>query len=190
MWPQGAQVEPAGGLDGVGVEQGAGRAVPDGGGDGGEVVDRSHLVVDRHHADHCHVRTERGGERVEVDPSALVDGDHGASVALDGVQDGVVLGGRADPASTDGAGDRRVVALGPAAGEDHLTRPAPDDLGDPVACLVDRPPRVAGEAVRAARVAEPLGQEREHRLHRFGPHRRRRGVIEVDERLHERHAKA
>ena len=55
-------------------------------------------------------------------------------------------------------------------------------VGDDVARLVDGPPGVAGEAVRAARVGEALGEERQHRLDRLGAHRRRRRVVEVDER--------
>ena len=42
-------------------------------------------------------------------------------------------------------------------------------------------PRVARQHVRSGRVAEPVAQERQHRLDRLGPHRRRGGVVEVDE---------
>ena len=59
-----------------------------------------------------------------------------------------------------------VVALGAAAGEHDLARPAADDAGDAVAGLVDGSPGVAGEAVRAARVGEALGEERQHGVDR------------------------
>ena len=55
----------------------------------------------------------------------------------------------------------------------------PSAVGDHVAGLVDRPAGLAGEAVRAGRVGEALGEERQHRLDRLGAHRRRRRVVEV-----------
>ena len=104
--------------------------------------------------------------------------------ALDGVQHRVVLGGRAHrpPAATaHGADDRRVVGLRAAPREHDLARAAADGVGDAVAGFVHRPAGIACEAVRAARVGEALGEEREHRVDRTRAHRRRRRVVEVDE---------
>ena len=183
--PQLTQVEPAGGLDGVGVQHGARRAVADEARDRRQIGDRADLVVDGHHADDGDVRSERRVELVEIDVRSGVDADDGAVVALDDLQHRVVLGGRAHgPATADRADDRRVVALGAAAGEHDLAWAAPDDVGDAVPCLVDGPPGVPGEAMRPARVGEALGEERQHRLDRVRPHRRRRRMIEVDEPGH------
>ena len=120
-----------------------------------------------------------------------VDRHDGAAVALDDVQHGVVLGGRAHGAAArrrSTPGDGGVVALGAAAGEHDLAGPAADDGGDAVAGLVDGPAGVAGEAVRAAGVGEPLGEERQHRLDRLRAHRRRRRMVEVHEPVHRRNA--
>ena len=178
-----AEVEPAGGLDGVGVQHSARCTLANHGRHRGEVGDRADLVVDGHHADDGDVAvraprraasrsTWRGG----------VDADDGAAAALDDLQHGVVLGRWAHrPATDDRADDRRVVALGAAAREDDLAWAAPDDVGDTVPGLVDGPPGIPGEAVRPAGVGEALGEERQHRLDRLRPHRRRRRMIEVHE---------
>ena len=66
---------------------------------------------------------------VEVDPAGGVDADDRAAEVLDDVEDGVVLGRRADgpPAEAgDGADQRGVVALGATAGEHDLAGAAPD----------------------------------------------------------------
>jgi hypothetical protein len=187
--PDRAQVEPRCGLHGVGVQDGAGREPPDDGAHRGEVGHRADLVVDGHHAHDGDVVSERRAQRREVDATRRVDRDDGATGALDGVQHGVVLGGRADGAPTaagDRTGDRRVVGLRAAPREDDLPGPAADDRGDVVAGLVDSAPRVTGEAVRSAGVGEALGEERQHRRDRVLAHRRRRRVVEVDQAVHAR----
>ena len=55
----------------------------------------------------------------------------------------------------------------------------PITLGDLVASLVDRRRASPGEPMRTARVGEPLGEERQHRLDRARPHRRGRRMIEI-----------
>ena len=91
----------------------------------------------------------------------------------------------------DRSGDRRVVALGPAAREHDLARQAPDDLGDPVPGVVDGPAGLAGEAMGAARVGVAVGEERQHRVDGDLTHRRRRRMVEVHELLgHPRKATA
>ena len=77
------------------------------------------------------------------------------------------------------AGDGQVVGLGAAAGEHDLPRPGAEARGDDVAGLVERLAGLPGHGVGARRVAEPLGQERQHGLDRLGPHRRGGGVVEV-----------
>ena len=152
---------------------------------GRQVGDGADLVVDGHHADDRDVVAERVGERVELARGRHAStAHHRAGEALDGVQHGVVLRGgahRAPAVAADGADDRRVVGFRAAPREHDLARAAADRRGDVVAGLVDRPPRVAGEAVRSARVGEALGEERQHRVDRGLAHRRRRRVVEVDQ---------
>ena len=80
-----AQVEPAGRLDGVGVEHGVGRAGAHERGEGGEVIDGADLVVDRHDRHHADALgpageglLERVTQRGRVDAAQLVDVDDGA----------------------------------------------------------------------------------------------------------------
>ena len=142
------------------------------------------LVVDRHHADDGDVGAERGGERVEVDAAGA---RRRRRRCRRGARRRAARRGARRPGTPAGRRARRtapvIAALSasvPHAGEHDLARPAADDVGDDVAGLVDGPAGVAGEAVRAARVGEALGEERQHRLDRLGPHRRRRRVVEVD----------
>ncbi len=117
-----------------------------------------------------------------INASGGIDTDHETMTSLDGVQHGVVLDGRAhchSAATIDRAEDGGVVGLGSTTGEDHLARPATEHVGDIVASLVDRLADLPGESVRTGRVGELLTEERQHRLDRFGPHRRRRRVVEV-----------
>ena len=111
-----------------------------------DVADRADLVVGPHHAGDARRRVpspERLGERLRHDPAGRLDGQPGDLRAvvlgqpLDAVQDGVVLGGAHHDPAAAGVGlparpeqalDREVVALGAAAGEEHLRRagrPAP-----------------------------------------------------------------
>ena len=56
--------------------------------------------------------------------------------------------------------------------------------GHQLARLVDRLAGIARSTVRSRRVAEALGEERQHRLDRLGSHRRGRRVIEVGQLRH------
>ena len=75
---------------------------------------------------------------------------------------------------------REVVRLGAAGREDDLARLGVEARGDPLVGLVERGPGLPTEGVRRRRVAELLGQERQHRVERLAAERRRGGVIEVD----------
>ena len=200
-----SQVEPAGRLDGIGVQQRIGGVPPHHPGDLGDVGDRADLVVDRHDADDRDVgrRVEGGRQFVAVDPPEPSDADDptltGAIIAamiaevLDDVEDRVMLDRWAHCDSTPGGdrpGDRHVVALGSTTGEHDLVRVATDHAGDGVAGLVDRLAGTSSEAMRAGRVGVQLGQVRHHRVDRLGAHRRRGSMVEVgDGRLrHPGHA--
>ena len=136
---------------------------------------------------------ERLGQRLRGDPAGRLDrqpGDLGAVVLgqpLDAVQDGVVLG-RADddpaaagvglPAGPEQALDGEVVALGAAAGEQHLRRPGAQRLGEPLARLLGGAAGRAAARVQrggVAHAAQLLGHRRQH----LGQHRRGRRVVQV-----------
>jgi hypothetical protein len=101
---------------------------------------------------------------------------------LDGMQDRVMLDRRADRDATEPA-DRaeygHVVGFGTAAGEDQVGRPRAQRLGDDVAGVIDGAARRACHQVRPRRIAVVDGEKRQHRVDRFGPHRRRRRMIEI-----------
>ncbi len=187
-----AQVEPARRLHGVGVNERT-RSVPtDDLGRGGDVGDGADLVVDGHDADDGDVTPgrrmpiEHVGQGIQIDPREAVDRHDVAAERLDHVQHRVMLGRRAHrdaTGATDRAEDRRVVALGSATGEHDLVRADPEHVGHVVARLVDRSTGLAGEAMGSGWVGVHAGEVRQHRLDGFGPHRRGRRVVEVDERV-------
>src|SRR5204862_6726068 len=98
----------------------------------------------------------------------------------------LVLNGRRDdvPAASGRRpsypGDREVVRLGAAAGEDDLARLGTQEHGDALARLVEALAGAAAGVVNARWIAPVLGEIRQHCLERLTPQRRRRGVIEVD----------
>jgi peptidyl-prolyl cis-trans isomerase A (cyclophilin A) len=77
------------------------------------------------------------------------------------------------------AGHRQVVGLGPIAREHDFTRVDAEQRCGDLTRLVERLAGLARRPMRSGRVAEALGEERQHGLDRLGPHRRRRRVIEV-----------
>ena len=151
-----ADVEPAHRLDGIGVQQRAGGGRANQTGHGRQVGDRADLVVDGHHADDRHLRGERVGQLIEVDPPGGVGPDDDPPELLGGMQNGVVLGGTAQ-GETAGTEDRRVVGLGATPREHDLAGGDAEQFGDLIARFVDRSPRIASEPVRTTRVGEPLG---------------------------------
>ena len=133
------------------------------------------------------------GQRRRGDPAARLDrqpGDLGAVVLgqpLDAVQDGVVLGRADDDPAAAGVGlpagpeqplDREVVALGAAAGEQHLRRPGTERLGQPLARLLGDAAGGAAARVQRGGVAHPA-QLLGHRGQHLGEHRRGRRVVQV-----------
>ena len=108
--------------------------------------------------------------------------------AVAGAEHGLVLDAGADDAVEPrhrAAGgpcralDREVVALAAAAGEHDLVRPGAAHRGDGLTCFFERGLRGAGGRVRPRRVGGVVGEERQHRVDRLGPHRRRCRMVEV-----------
>ena len=184
----GAQVQPCRGLHRVGVQRHTGdlglvRAHDLR--DGVEVLHDAGLVVGQHHRHDRRVRTDLG-QRVrqggQVDATRAVDRHDPSVERCDGVEHRMVLDRRADRhsgARRHAAADRVVVGLGPPGGEHDLARCAAECGGHPLTGLVDRPHRVAGQAVRARRVPVAIVQERGHRLAHLGTDARRRCVVQV-----------
>ena len=171
------------GLDGVHMQQHP-FVRPDAGGDLGDRLECADLVVTQHHG---HERRSLGDgplDVVGVDPAVAVDRQlHDLEAELlevpERVADGVVLDGGGDDAMAVGLrrpGDPlegEVVGLGATAREDKLARLCVQTGGHPLVRLVERGAGGAAEAVRGRRVAEVLGQVRQHRFETSG----RTGVV-------------
>ena len=76
--------------------------------------------------------------------------------------------------------DGEVVGLRATRGEDDLAGFGMEAGRDPLVGLVESGPGLSTEGMRRRGVPELLGEERQHRLERFGPERCRRGVVEID----------
>lgn len=178
-------VEPAGCLNRIGVQECLRRVLAHRARDVGDGADGADLIVDGHDRHHGYIGAERRHKAVEIDTAGSIDGHHTTAAVLDRVQDGVMLSSRAhsDTAMTTlGSDDRGAVCLGAATGEHHFTRLAADDTGHDIACFIDSLTHGPREAMRATGIREAFGKERQHRLHSLNAHRRSGGVIEVGER--------
>ena len=181
-----AQVEPAGGLDRIGVQQasGAWRRTTRATSAMSVIVPTSLLTAITLTIVTSGVASSTAASSSRSTRPNRIDADHPSLLAevLDDVEHGVVFDGRTDrdaAASGDRSGDRHVVALGAAAGEHHLVRMAADHARDGVAGLVDGLTGLTGETVGARRVGVQLREVRHHRLDGLGAHRRRRSMVEV-----------
>jgi hypothetical protein len=149
-------------------------------GDLGDRLDHADLVVDGHHR-----RPTRRLKSGTVESSAGAVDAPRCDRVLDRMEHRVVLDRRAHrDATSGGTPSTEVVGLGAVAGEDDLARIDPQQRGDQLARLVDRLAGLARSTVRSRRVAEVLGEVRQHRLDRLGSHRRARRVIEVGQLRH------
>ena len=126
-----------------------------------------------------------------IDPSIAVDrqlNDLEAELleVAQGVTDRVMLDSRGhDPVAPRLPGpcralERKVVRLGAAGREDDLAGLGVQPGRDTVVCVIERGTSRPTERVRRARVAERLGQEREHGIEDLAADRCGRRVIEVD----------
>ena len=151
------------------------------------------LVVDEHDRDDRRVVGERVGERVEVDDAVPRRGHppHREPLALEAVGRGqhrLVLEPARDhagPAARVPRGPRRpddpqVVGLGAAPGEDDLPGGRPELSGDRLPGLLEGVLGDPGGRVGTGGVGEPVGEEGQHRRDGLGPHRRARGMVQVD----------
>ena len=188
------QRQPPGCLHRVDVHRDA--ALPGDRGDGRDILDRAHLVVRVADAHERRVVAQgacdvgRGDPRLGVDRHMRdVEPVHAGQV-LRGLQHRLVLDGRRDEvagAASELRGDRdaldrEVVRLGAARGEDDVAGAEAEHARHARPGVGERLGRGFADGVVARRVAEPVGEERHHRLEHLGPHRTRRGVVEVAER--------
>jgi hypothetical protein len=164
-----AQVEPRGGLHRVGVQRNPRHLGLDRShhpSDRVQVGDDPGLVVGQHDRDDRRGRAQlrqRRRQLVEVDATIATDRHDSTAERLDRVEHGVVLdrGAHGHPGPRGhAAADGVVVGLRAPRGEHDLSGRAPEHRGDALAGLVDGAHRVAGQAVRARRVAVTLAQER------------------------------
>ena len=179
---QAGHVEPAEGLDCVGVQPGSRGQLGNDVGHRVERLDDPGLVVDQHHRDEGDRVVEGFGQCFEVDQARRLDTHNAPATVLDRVQHGVMFGGGAHHGSavaTVHTHDGQVVGLGTARSEDHVAGSAAETLGQHIACVVDGPARITGQAVRARRVPVGLGHGRNHGRDGLGADRGGRGMIEV-----------
>ena len=184
------------GLDGVGVDEGAGVFGADLLGDGGDVVECADLVVGVHDGDEDGVWSDGGGDIGGVDAAVGGGGDEGdvgegvALELLDGVEDGVVFDGGGDEVgggwrhsslrcreyTSEGEG----VGFGAAGGEDDFIGGGADVVGDGGAGLVDGAAGVLGFDVDGGGVVPVGGEVGEHGFDDGGVWRGGGGVVQVD----------
>ena len=156
-------------------------------------LEHADLVVGGHDRDERGVRPQRASNLLQVDQAVRSHRQlrHVETVApqgATGLQDAWMLGhaGHDVPAiaGADGAPDREVVRLGRARGEHDLLRQGADQRCDLRARRIHR--LLGGPAMgvlRRVRVAEALGEVRQHRIQRARIERCGRMVIEVHRQL-------
>ncbi len=172
-----AQVEPAGALDGVGVEERVGRVAAHDPAHLDDVGDRADLVVDRHHADDRHVgRVRRAPAPTRRDrccPRRRHRPRHRRGVRRRAARRG------ARRPNTPATPPRRLTA--PDTAMLSLSVPQPVNTTSPgrhptTSATASRASSIARRAWRAKRcepdgLAYELGEVRQHRLDRLGAHR-------------------
>lgn len=158
------------------------------------------LVVDRHHRNESHSgaialrRTFRFVAKdfdkcVGIQRTKRIDAHNPTVEMLDRVENGVMLdstgdnnpgpfGERAGPCATRPE-HRKIVGLGATGGVDDLAGLSPKKFGQFVPSLVNGAPGITGPLMCPGRIGEPISEERQHRLDRFGSHRPGRRMIEV-----------
>ncbi len=197
--PVDVQVEEAGRLHGVGVDQGT--AFPRQSRDLGDRLNGPDLVVGEHDADEKRIGADGGRHGCRLDDPAAIDrhiGDLDSEVRTEiagGAEHGAVLDGRGDqvPLTRPGQGrtlEGQVVALGAAAGEHHLVRVAAEHAGHLGAGPGARVGGPSAERVEVRRIAEFAAQIGFHGLEHPRMHGGRRRVVEIDRAIWCRHAGA
>ena len=181
-------------LRGVGVEERPGGA--DDGADLGERLQDADLVVGGHHRHEHGLVGDRCAQLVELDEPVRVDTKARDPPAfalerLERIEHRLVLGHhRHDVVAAFAAGvrralDRQVVRLGRAAREYNLARRRADERGDFPAGTNDSLVGLPAVGVLAAgRIAEALGEVRQHRLEHTRIDRCRGVVVEIDRLRH------
>ena len=185
------EVDPRRGLHRVDVEQDTAPCANPGD-ELGDRLDRPDLVVGEHERDEDRpIGDARASSWSGIDPAIAVDrqlDDLEAELleVAQGVTDGVMLDrGGDDPvaarlARPGRALEGKVVGLGAARCEHDLAGLGVEARRDTVVGVIERGASRPTERVRRTRVAEGLGQEREHGIEDLAADRRGRRVIEVD----------
>src|SRR6266568_61370 len=162
----------------------------------GDRLDHADLVVHHHHRHEDGIGAEGRLEFVQVEQAVLLRIEVGRHEALalelaHRVEHRLVLGLHRDDVlalalvEIRRALDGEVVAFGRARGPDDLLGIGVQQRGDVLARFLDRFLRFPAERMRAARrIAELLGEKRDHLLRHARIHRRGRRVIEVNREFH------
>ena len=178
------------GLDGIGVEDGAGvvghsRQLDDG-------LQRANLVVGVHHRDQGGLWRHDLAEGLGADAPRAVGGDQAQrptapGQVLAGVEDSLVLDGAGHqvgaPArfqSFSHASDREVVGLGAAGGPDQVVGLGADQGGHARPCQIQLRFGLLPKSVHTRGVAEVFGKGLGHAFENRGMEGRRGVVVEID----------
>ncbi len=184
--------ELAHGLRRIGVEEHAVLAAH--GGNGGDVLDGSDLVVAVHDGNEDRVGCQGPCDRGRVHAAFGVDLEARDAETVrrertTGIEHGLVLGRGGDdvarPAQFREPFDGQVVRLGRAGREDDFLGFGADRRSDAGTRLADGVERARAEDMAGAGgVAEHLHEIGDHRLEHARVHRRRRVAVEIDRKLH------
>jgi len=163
-------------------------------------LQRADFVVGHHHADEQRAFVDGRACGVEVDESLTGDREKrhveaGAFEPAAGLEHRLVLDGRRhdavtklfpDPGKTFATpANGQVVRLGRATREDDLARRRADERRETPAAFLDGLLRLPAPLVRrTGRIAERLGEIRQHDLEHPGVDRGRRVIVEIDRQFH------
>ncbi len=165
---------------------------------GGDLADLVHrlqhsgLIVGQDDADELGVRTQCAAHVVRIDQRLAVDRQIRQLAtecfkSLAGVQHCTVFDSRGNHviARLRQSKQRQVVAFGAAAGEDHFGGATVQQLGNLLAGMLDRRPRLLALPVDGRGIPKLLEVVRTHRLEHLGQKRAAGVVVEIDLTHHE-----
>lgn len=150
------------------------------------------LIVGGHDRNEGGVGADGGTQVVGIDESGGIHGQVSDAEALaaaeviEAVKNGVVFDGGCDQVASlvaEAAGDtedREIAAFGAAAGEDHLTGLATQEMGRPIPKEIQLTPGFATDVMDAGRIAKGLLEKRQHGQPHLGVERSGGVVVQID----------
>jgi SAM-dependent methyltransferase len=116
-----------------------------------------------------------------INYAVAIDSDHTSAKRFNGIKNSMVFHCTADRNAfgRTKTENREVVRFSAATCENNVSRFRPNECGEFLSGVIDRPSGISSEPVGARRIGESIGKERQHRLNRLRAHRPCRSVIEV-----------